>query len=85
MAAAKHRRTGIIAAGYTVSWTGDLAAEPPTASLSTLPEIADIDPPTLADEKALDAERAAAKRVARSRPRVTWKLLADVLAGLQRL
>ncbi|MFI0465747.1 hypothetical protein ACH347_16855 [Saccharopolyspora sp. 5N102] len=85
MAAAKHRRTGIIAAGYTVSWIGDLADEPPTDSRSTLPEIDGVDPPTLADEKAVDAERAAAKRVAFSHPRVTWKLLVDVIAGLQRL
>lgn len=74
-------RGGIIAAGYSVTWSGDLADELPTptrpeSSASALVHV---------DEKALVAERAAARHVAYGRPQITRKLLADVLAGLQRL
>jgi hypothetical protein len=81
-------RSEIIATGYSVTWTGDLAddlADLPTKRRFILPEIAVADVRTVADQKVLDAERAAAKHVAHARPPITRKLLADVLAGLRRL
>ncbi|WP_190813116.1 hypothetical protein [Saccharopolyspora pogona] len=71
-----------------MTWSGDLAdelADLPTKRRFTLPKITVPDAPMLADEKAVEAERAVAKHVAYSRPPVTRRLLADALAGSQRL
>ncbi|WP_143060971.1 hypothetical protein [Saccharopolyspora shandongensis] len=81
MAAGKHRHTGIVAAGYRASWTGDLADDVANLPAVGCPETRVGAAPTLADGKA----RAAEKHIACSPPTITRKLLADVLAGLQRL
>jgi hypothetical protein len=65
--------------GYRTVFAGDLADDLPTKRRFRLP-----DAMTPAGRPP-DAERAAAKHVAYSHPRITPELLADVLAGLQRL
>ncbi|WP_190818673.1 hypothetical protein [Saccharopolyspora pogona] len=81
MATGSPRRTGIVACGYSATWSGDLlAAQQVTHTSITATEV-----PTIPEQKALDAERAAAEHVAFSRTTVTRKLLVDVLTGLHRL
>lgn len=70
-------RTGILYAGYSVSWSGDLADD--LALLQAEPER------SLAERKAQEAEQAAAMRVFKSRTPVSREVLTELLDALRRL
>ncbi|MBB5157644.1 hypothetical protein [Saccharopolyspora phatthalungensis] len=81
----KHRR-GFVGAGFKVTLSGDLFEEPCRNWFTpVVPAEPSPTTPSLADEKALDAERRAASAVAFTRTARSREVLRAALDGLSRI